>query len=176
MVQVKYTQVAAQAVSLAELFEAQFEKGIEGRCHYRVELSAPDGPSTAGGKQALQHIKLIPEDGGPSIVVGSCHTVKQTAEIRMYGSLEKLHEQRFRGLPFPIDARTYRKLAQELAGFFTQYRIKVAFAEEALPPVPAPVESNPARVWTWVILGLVLVALGVIGFFFGPMVLHKLHL
>ena len=70
----KYTQVAAQALSLAELFEARFAQGVAGPVPFRIELAAPDGPSTAGGKQALQHIKLVPLGGGPTIVIGSAST------------------------------------------------------------------------------------------------------
>ncbi len=82
MPEYKYTQVAQKAVSLAELFAARFERKLEGPVCFRVELSAPEGPSTAGGKQALQHIKLLPEGGGLAVVIGSANTTRMTAEIR----------------------------------------------------------------------------------------------
>jgi hypothetical protein len=72
------TQFALQALGLAETFNATLaSERVRGAVTYRVELSAPDGPSTAGGKQSTQHVKLIPEGGesgsgimGPSGAAG----------------------------------------------------------------------------------------------------------
>jgi hypothetical protein len=125
----KSTQVAAQALSLAELFDARFAQGVQGPVPFRIELAAPDGPSTAGGKQALQHIKLVPVAGGPTIVIGSASTTQQTAEIRTFEHVAALYAQRFRGAPIPLDARVYRELVQALAGFFAAMRLRVSFSE-----------------------------------------------
>jgi hypothetical protein len=138
----KYTQVAAKALSLAELFEARFAQGVNGPVPFRVELAAPDGPSTAGGKQALQHIKLIPVGGGPTIVIGSASTTRQTAEIRTFEHVAALYAQRFRGAPIPLDVRVYRDLTQALAGFFGAMRLRVSFSE--LDGAPAPSLAGPA--------------------------------
>ncbi len=140
----KYTQVAAKAVSLAELFDARFEKGLDGPIHFRVELSAPDGPSTAGGKQALQHIKLIPEGGGLAVLIGSANTTRMVAEIRTYEHIASLYGQRFRGARIPVDVTRYYELGQGLATFFRAMRMSVTFAEldggaaavQALPRAP----------------------------------------
>lgn len=126
---VKYTQVAARAVSLAELFAARFEQGLDGPVRYRVELSAPDGPSTAGGKQALQHIKLIPLDGSPAIVIGSANTTSHAAEIRTFEHIGALYAQRFRGARIPLDVTRYQELAQALATFFRAMKLNVTFAD-----------------------------------------------
>lgn len=126
---VKYTQVAAKAVSLAELFEARFEEGLDGPVRYRVELSAPDGPSTAGGKQAMQHIKLIPADGAATIIIGSANTTRQVAEIRTYEHVAQLFAQRYRGARLPIDVARYRDFTQTVASFFTAMKMTVTFAE-----------------------------------------------
>jgi len=125
----KYTQVAAQAVGLAELFVASFERGLDGPVHFRVELSAPDGPSTGGGKQALQHIKLIPDGGGMTVVIGSADTTRAVAEIRTFDHIATLYGQRFRGAPIPVDAGRYNELSKTLATFFRAMNMKVSFAE-----------------------------------------------
>jgi len=143
---VKYTQVAAKAVSLAELFEARFEHGLDGPVRFRVELSAPEGPSTAGGKQAMQHIKLIPPDGAATIVIGSANTTRQMAEIRTFEHLAELYGQRYRGARIPIDIARYRELTQALAGFFKAMRMTVSFAEiERAPGAPISQAQGDGR-------------------------------
>ena len=86
--QVKYTQVAAKQLSLAELFEERFQAGLQGPLHFRVELSAPDGPSTGGGKQALQHIKLVAPDGSGTIVIGSTFIALNLLSDLLYRTLD----------------------------------------------------------------------------------------
>jgi hypothetical protein len=134
----KYTRVAAQAASLAELFIASFESGLDGPVHFRVELSAPDGPSTAGGKQALQHVKLIPDDGGRTIVIGSADTTRALAEIRTFDHIAALYAQRYRGAAIPVEAGRYNELGEKLANFFRSMRMQVRFTELEASVSPAP--------------------------------------
>jgi hypothetical protein len=153
----KYTQVAAKAVSLAELFAARFERGLEGPVRFRVELSAPDGPSTAGGKQALQHIKLIPAGGGLAVVIGSANTTRMTAEIRTFEHVAELYAQRFRGAKIPIDVTRYYEMGQALATFFRAMRMSVTFAElGGAALAAAPPARRPASRWWVVAVGLAL--------------------
>lgn len=163
---VKYTQVAAKAVSLAELFDARFEQGLQGPVQFRVELSAPDGPSTAGGKQALQHIKLVPSISGPAIVIGSASTARQTAEIRTYEHIAGLYAQRFKGARIPVDVTKYQELSQQLASFFRAMKLTVTFAD-AGGIAPGPVAAAPSTAgrtafaaFVGLLVGLILVALG----------------
>jgi hypothetical protein len=145
----KYTMVAAKAVSLAELFVQSFDKGLDGPVHFKVEMSAPDGPSTSGGKQALQHIKLIPDGGGMAIVIGSADTTTAQAEVRTFDHIATLYGQRFRGAAIPIDAGKYNELSQTLSNFFRSMNMKVTFAElESSAKAIAtagPAASEPAR-------------------------------
>ncbi len=160
----KYTQVAAKAASLVELFDARFEEGLPGPVPYKVELSAPDGPSTAGGKQALQHIKLVPTGGGPAIVIGSADTNKQTAEIRTYEHIAALYAQRFKGARIPLDVTKYQDLSQGLATFFRGMRMAVSFSHlDGVVQHPAsihPPATGGERSWTAItvsiLVGLVL--------------------
>jgi len=153
----KYTQVAQRAVSLAELFAARFERGLEGPVRFRVELSAPDGPSTAGGKQALQHIKLIPDGGGLAVVIGSANTTRMTAEIRTFEHVAELYAQRFHGAKIPVDVTRYYELGQGLATFFRAMRMSVTFAElgGAALAAPAPPRAGGGRGWM-VVVGVAL--------------------
>jgi hypothetical protein len=150
----RYTQVAAKAASLAELFDARFSSGLGGPVHFHVVLSAPDGPSTAGGKQALQHIKLVPEGGGPAIVIGSANTTRMNAEIRTYEHIAALYAQRFRGAKIPVDVTQYYELGQGLATFLRAMRMTVTFAElDGLVATPEPPGAGAGRAWM-VIVGL----------------------
>jgi hypothetical protein len=145
----KYTQVAAKAVSLVDLFAARFEHGLPGPVHFRVELSAPDGPSTAGGKQALQHIKLVPQGGGSAVVIGSAHTTRMTAELRTYEHGAKL----------PVDVTRYYELGQALATFFRAMRMTVTFSDAGGVPLAAPPPPRPAaRWWPVALVAVVLLA------------------
>src|SRR6185312_4105924 len=122
----KYTAVAAKALSLHELFAVGFAKGLDGPVHFSVELSAPDGPSTGGGKQALQHIKLIPDGGGMAVVIGSADTALNVAEVRTFEHVVALYAQRFRGAPLPVDPARYAELCRTLAQFFDSLGMQVA--------------------------------------------------
>src|SRR4051812_1690682 len=75
---------------------------------YRIELTAPSGPSTSGGRLALQHIRLAPTTSGPAIVIGTANPAILSAEIRTYRPLMELHAQRFKGERLPLDYERYR--------------------------------------------------------------------
>jgi translation initiation factor IF-2 len=160
----RYTLVAAQAVSLAEMFAAWFAAGLDGPVHFGVELSAPDGPSTAGGKQALQHIKLVPAGGGAAVVIGSADTVARTAEIRTFEHVAALYAQRFRGAPIPVDPTRYQELSSKLAGFLRSQGLDVTFAalepaavlSAAASPAAAP-SSGSLGLLVAAVMGLVVV-------------------
>ena len=157
----KYTQVAQKAASLAELFDARFEKGLDGPVHFRVALTAPDGPSTGGGKQALQHIKLIPEGGGPAVLIGSANTTRMTAEIRTFEHVAALYAQRFHGAKAPLDVTRYYELGQGLATFFRAMRMTVTFAE--LDGAAATALAPPRAGRGWMVLLGAAVVLAVLG-------------
>src|SRR4051812_8683003 len=105
MAEQKRTQFAMKALGFAELFNIKIgDQKVTGTTVYRVEMSAPDGPSTGGGKQAVQHLKLVPEvEGDAVIVAGSANQLEKSAEIRTYEYLADLHAQRFKGAPIPLD-------------------------------------------------------------------------
>jgi hypothetical protein len=149
--------MAAKALSLAELFEGGFATGLDGPVRFRIELAAPDGPSTGGGKQAVQHIKLIPVDGGTTIVIGSANLARYAAEIRTFEHIAELHAQRFKGARIPVDVARYRELTQRLATFFKAMGLTTTFAELEGPPGSTPAAPSAGPSW----LILVAIAFGV---------------
>jgi hypothetical protein len=161
--QSRYTQVAAKALALAELFDARFEHGLEGPVRFRVELSAPDGPSTAGGKHALQHIALVPAVGGPAIVVGTANTNLQTVELRTFDHIAALYAQRFKGASIPVDVTRYQELSQAFAVFFKAMKMTVTFADARPADLTAPASvrggrNNAAVIALGVVFGIILIA------------------
>jgi hypothetical protein len=141
----KHTMFASKAVGLAEMFNyAMAKHRLDGPVVYVAQLSAPDGPSTEGGKQALQHVKLVPEGGGPTLVIGSAHLVDQTAELRTYAAVDDMHRQRFKGSPFPAEPEAYDALLERIQGFFDDREFRVSTAETAPRPGPGVTGTRPA--------------------------------
>lgn len=159
----QYTVVAAQAVSFAELFNAAFKEGVAGQVAYRVEITEPAGPSTGGGRQALQHIRLVPADGGSAIVVGSVNQVSKSAELRTYDHVSDLHAARFQGAQFPIDRPRYVDLLDRLQRFFDteHFRVVVVDVTPSLAP-PRPQPSRSAAPALLLVLALVLAIAGAV--------------
>jgi translation initiation factor IF-2 len=74
---------------------------------YVVELSMPEGPSTGGGAQARQSIRLVPRRKGYSIVIaGTVDPVTSTGELRTFEHVAVLHELRFKR-PLEISGEEY---------------------------------------------------------------------
>ncbi|HZS35704.1 MAG TPA: hypothetical protein VFF06_02710 [Polyangia bacterium] len=151
------TQIAMQALDFATVFNVLIGKErLGGSPNYRVEMSAPDGPSTAGGKQALQHIKLVPDGGGAVTVAGSANTVEKTAELRSYEHLAQLHAARFKGAQLPLDRVRYAALVKKMQAFFGEQGMQVTLVDAprgAQPSASAPASSS-ATLWIAVVIML----------------------
>lgn len=160
--QVKYTQVAAKQLSLAELFEERFQAGLQGPLHFRVELSAPDGPSTGGGKQALQHIKLVAPDGSGTIVIGSANAQAQTAEVRTFEQIAELYAQRYRGAAIPVDIVKYRELCQDLASFLRAMKLNVSMVDVASSIERLPPSEGSSWQLVAIVIGVGVAAFGIL--------------
>src|SRR4051794_4115516 len=143
MAEVKHTMFAGMAFGLAELFKHSVGKTrLRGDVSYSVELSAPEGESTAGGKQALQHVKLVPDGGGPTLVIGTSNAVDKIAELRTYKHVDEMHRQRFKGAPFDVQMGEYETMVEAARKFFTDYKYTVTVVE-APKAVPAAAPSRP---------------------------------
>jgi hypothetical protein len=152
------TMFAMQALTLADSFNmVMANERVKGPITYRVELSAPDGMSTAGGKQATQHIKLVPEGGGATVVAGSANQVESWAELRSFEHLQLLHAQRFKGAELPLNRVQYNELMQKVRGFFSERSLKV---RNAAVPKAGATDEAPARGGTSgvLIIAVILVA------------------
>jgi hypothetical protein len=128
------TQFAMRALSLADYFKSVVGQQRVGR--YKAVLAAPDGPSTGGGKQAIQHISLIPDAGGATITAGSANQVEQRAELRTWEHLAQLHAQRFKGKRIPLDRIAYNELLKTMQKFFAEKGLTVVLMDTAALPPP----------------------------------------
>lgn len=101
------TRVANQAASLAETVSEGFDDFHIGAGDYVVDLSVPEGPSTGGGAQARQNLRLVPRRKGYAIVIaGTVDPVTSTAELRTFEHVALLHELRFKR-PLEINGEEY---------------------------------------------------------------------
>jgi hypothetical protein len=153
-----FTAVAGKATAFAKLFNATFAAGIDGQgqAGFRVDLTAPAGPSTAGGKQALQHILLVPRDGAPAMVMGGVNQADMTAEIRTFRHLAEVHATRFRGARVPVDVNVYRELTRTMHAFFVAQQMSVVMVDVSEAPrssMPPPAPVSPSQT-PWIIAGV----------------------
>jgi len=161
--QPRYTHVAAQAVGLAELFEERFSAGLDGPVAFRIQLASPEGPSTGGGKQVVQPIKLVPVDGGPTIVIGAANTIKQTAELRSFALVSEQYGLRFKGAQLPIHVEVYRQLLVDFTSFFQALNLSVTTVDKSRslrpPPAPPPSSGGPGMILALAVsVGVLLIA------------------
>jgi hypothetical protein len=135
------TRVANQAASLAEAVTDGFDDFHMGAGDYRVELSVPEGPSTGGGTQALQHLRLVPRRKGYAIVmVGTVNPVTSTGEIRTYEHVALQHELRF-DKPLEITPEEYDDFLKKCDVVLNLARIKAT----RVPAPPELVAQKKAR-------------------------------
>jgi hypothetical protein len=108
---------AMQASDMAAAFNDALKRVRLQPGDYRAELTAPEGPSTGGGVQAMQHLRLISSQPGlPTLVVGHANHAEGKGELRTFEHLDAVHVQRFRR-PLEIDRTQYEdflRLAKQL--------------------------------------------------------------
>ncbi len=160
--QQKRTMFASQAFSLAELFKiAVGNKPLDGPVAYVPELSAPEGESTGGGKQAVQHVKLVAGGDAIPLVVGSANTFDKTAELRSYAFLVEVHQRRFKGSDLPVDRVAYDKFLDEVHRFFRDREFQVSRVDSPSQSPTAARAAKPSMASNAVSTGLAVVLMGV---------------
>ncbi|MBI4700174.1 MAG: hypothetical protein HY744_03230 [Deltaproteobacteria bacterium] len=127
-------------------------------------LAAPQTESTGGGKQALQHLTLEPEQEGqgPVLTFGAVNYRDDTCRLRTFGCVRQRHEARFGARPFPLHEDRYQALFDLVAQFFRQEGMHIVVETEPAPiedDLAAGPEPHPAgRSLWWALLVLVLLA------------------
>ena len=103
------TRYAVQALDFAETFNAGLGALSLKPGAYQPQLTAPEGPSTGGGVQAVQHVRLVPaRQGYPSILVGSANQRLGTVELRSFEYIDAVHRRALATPRAPRSARLRR--------------------------------------------------------------------
>ena len=168
----KRTQVAQSAFNFANYFTDSFSRTIvAGAVPRRPVLSAPEGMSTGGGRQARQAVMLV-ADGqqAPAITIGWVEMPTRRGAIRSYRCLQGLHNARYPGRSFDLDVHSYQRFFEQVQSFFDACGLEVSIEDEVgpqaatrtstPPPAEAP-DADPNRTMTLVAVGLVAFAFGV---------------
>lgn len=140
---------AQMAFDLSDVFAFKFDPVRFGtRRPRRLELSKPDGPSTAGGRVARQNMVLVPVDESSAtspIVVGWVDAANKRAELRSFRMLGKQFEARH-GRGIDLEADAYDQLDTELSSFFNLQKIDLNRVDGPVGGGPSPdgvVERGP---------------------------------
>ncbi|MBI5481223.1 MAG: hypothetical protein HY906_20360 [Deltaproteobacteria bacterium] len=161
----KRTQFAMAALGFADLFKVQIGSyKLPGPVPYTVELAAPEGPSTGGGKQGVLHIKLTPEVGGPVTVAGWANPFERTAELRPFDHLAQAHAMRFHGQQIPLDRPQYDALFARMHQFLAEQGLQVSVV--AGPPRPSgamPAQAAPSSSSIGLIIAILAIVAVILG-------------
>jgi hypothetical protein len=127
-----YTMTAREGLDAAELVNAAFGRKTIGKLTPRkLEVVAPDGPSTAGGKRARQTIRLTPVSGeAGTVMCGALEVAQKVVELRTYATLAQQYQARF-GEPCDITAEEYTALCRDLQMTLTPFRYSFQYEPEA---------------------------------------------
>ena len=164
------TRFAVRALDFAETFNAGLGALSLQPGAYQPQLTTPDGPSTGGGVQAVQHVRLIAaRQGFPAILVGSANQRSGTAELRSYEYIDAVHRQRWQR-PVPLDRHDYEDFIHAAQNFFESNQLLVTIASPSrglarrndVEPLPAASSGGGvAAIVTGVVVGLVLGGLAI---------------
>ncbi len=121
------TQFSVQATDLAESFRSTVGRLRVGPYAYAPDMTAPEGPSTGGGVQALQHLRLVPpQTNMPTLVVGHVNPRERVAQLRTLEHVDAICRERFK-LGAPLDAAQYQTFLQSTQGFLAACGMRVTF-------------------------------------------------
>jgi hypothetical protein len=121
------TQFSVRATDLAESYRSTMGRMRLGPYGYAPDLTSPEGPSTGGGVQAMQHLRLMPPQPNlPTLVVGHVDGRQGTAELRTIEHVDAICRDRFKQ-GAPLDPTQYAQFLQAAQGFLAACGMRVAF-------------------------------------------------
>ncbi len=120
------TRMARKFTTLADEVTECFDGFFVGAGNYAVELLAPEGQTTGGGKQALQHIRLRPRrEGFADVVAGSVNPIEKHAELRTFEHAFLVHQIRVRK-PLEITPQEWELLLRKTEDILQLANIETA--------------------------------------------------
>ena len=146
MIDHRHTVHAQQAFELSDLFAYKFDPIVFGKPHARrLQLREPDGPSTAGGRQARQSIVLVADHDQETLVCGWLDVARKRSELKSWSSLSAQYQQRFQRA-LNLEQHEYERALRELETFLRIQKIDtyVTITPIAHPSPPeAPKSERP---------------------------------
>jgi len=133
------TAVANEAFTMVKAFEVAFGQPFPG---WRAELREPVGPSTGGGKQALQAISIVDQQGH-RLAIGSVDSSTRMATLRSHALVAAMHEARFDGDPFLVREADYKTFIDRVSNLLGSMSIRVKL--ETMAPTPKRRAPEPSR-------------------------------
>lgn len=117
------TRLARKFTTLADQVTESFGEFQIGAGWWAVELTAPEGMSTGGGKQMLQHLRLRPMRQGHAVLVGGVvNSVAKTAELRDHAHMDMIYRARF-GRALEITSAEWEQFLRKAEVVLRQERI-----------------------------------------------------
>jgi hypothetical protein len=133
------TMFAMQASALALQFNDMFGE-VNIPPGYWVDMTAPDGPSTGGGVQTLQHLRLHAPAPGPVLLIGSVDCGEMKVMLRTFAFMLRLGQQR--RFMLTVDPVGYSNFVARVRKLYEALHF-VVIIEDAAEPVEA--RPEPAR-------------------------------
>jgi hypothetical protein len=131
------TQFSIQASTLADSFRETVGRLRVAPHGYGPDMTAPEGQSTGGGVQAMQHLRLVPpEPNMPTLLVGHANQRDRAAELRTWEHVDAIYRERFKQ-GVPLDPAAYQEFLQSAQGFLAACGLRVTV-------VPTPDELRRA--------------------------------
>ena len=139
------THHANQAIALSELVALKFAKlNLGGKTPRTLKISAPDGPSTGGGRQARQSLVLAPVNGkAPNIVCGFIDSAKGVAELRSFLVLDQ-QNRAHHGQPLDFMRVDYDKFVHDMVSFLHAQGLDARVSNEKLEKA-GPTEASSSQ-------------------------------
>lgn len=137
------------------------ESRLLGRISFRSEITSPDGPSTGGGVQAMQHVMLIPVQGGAPLVVGHANKADQTAQIRSYDHVASHFRSRFKA-DVPFARNDYEAYMAQVWRFLQSQDLAVTTEPFKPPPAAPPTQARGPGLMVVVAIVVIAIAIALI--------------
>lgn len=153
------TQYSVQATDLAESFRTTLGRARIGPHGYTPDMTAPEGPSTGGGVQAMQHLRLLPpQPNMPTLIIGHLHQRDGTAELRTLDHVDAICRDRFKRGAM-LDPGQYGQFLQSAEAFLAAGGLRITYSgppADLMARLAAPTASTaPAKSHTGLVVGLV---------------------
>jgi hypothetical protein len=137
------TRLARKFTTLADRVTDGFDEFQIGAGWWVVELTAPEGMSTGGGKQVLQHLRLRPMRQGHAVLVGGVvNAVDKTAELREHAHMDMIYRARF-GHALEITAAEWEQFLRKAETVLRHEQIRTS--RVAAPRDVAMIAQKTAR-------------------------------